>query len=83
MTLNDEITAVENVVQVARDAANQHLERAEKDLHVESTGLQHYKDFLDATINNARFILARCRDMASEPTIAVEACTESIGRSLL
>ncbi len=83
MTLNDEITAVENVVQFASDAANQHLERAEKDLHVESTGLQRCKDFLDATINNARFILARCGDMASEPAIAAEACTESIGRSLL
>jgi hypothetical protein len=83
MTLDDEILAVENVVQVARDAANEHLERAEKDLHLGSTGLEHYKDFLDATIANARSVLARCRDMVSSPAIAAEASTPSIVQGLL
>lgn len=83
MTLDDEILAVESLVQVARDAATEHLERAENGLHLGSTGLKHYKDFLDATIANGRSVLARCRDMVSAPAIAADATTTSIVQGLL
>ena len=73
MTLDDEITAVENLVHAGRGAATEHLERATKDLHLGSTVLAHYKDFLDATILNARSTLARCREMVSAPAISAEA----------
>lgn len=83
MTLDDEIMAVEAVVQFARDAATERLERAEKDLHLGSAGLDRYRDFLDATIANTKSVLARCRDMLSAPAIAAEASTASVVQSLL
>jgi hypothetical protein len=82
MTLDDEIMAVEHLVQVARDAATEHLERATKDLHLGSTGQKHYQDFLDTTVLNARSTLARCREMVSAPAVAAEAST-SIVQALL
>jgi hypothetical protein len=83
MTLDDEILAVEAVVQFARDAATEHLERAAKDLHLKNPGLEHYKDFLSATILNANSILARCREMGSAPTIATDPAATSIVQGLL
>jgi hypothetical protein len=83
MTLEEEILAVETVVQVAHGAATEHLGRAEKDLHLGSTGLLHYKDFLDGTLLNASATLARSREMASAPAIAAEASSEGIVRALL
>jgi hypothetical protein len=82
MTLDDEVMAVENLVHVARDAATEHLERATKDLHLGSTALAHYKDFLDATILNARSTLTCCREMVSTPAISAEASV-SIVQGLL
>jgi hypothetical protein len=83
MTLDDEIIAVETVVQVARDAAAEHLERAEKDLHLKRSELEHYKDFLGATDLNGRSLVARCREMVSVPAIATEPATTSIVQGLL
>src|SRR4051794_36499582 len=65
MMLDDEIIAVEAVVHAASGAATEHFERATKDLNLGRTVLAHYKDFLDATLLNARSILARCREMGS------------------
>jgi hypothetical protein len=82
MTLDDEIMAVETLVHAGRDAATEHLERATKDLYLGSTVLAHYKDFLDATILNARSILARCRELVAAPALPAEA-SASIVQELL
>lgn len=83
MTLDDEILAVETMVQFARDAATEHLERAAKDLHLKNSGIAHYKDFLRATILNTSSTLARCREMVSVPAIATEPGATSIVQGLL
>jgi hypothetical protein len=73
MTLDEEITAVEGVIQAARSAATEHLERAQKDLHLEGSLLGRYQDFLSATVVDATATLARCREVASAPIAAPEA----------
>ena len=78
-----EIKAVEDLVQVARDAATEHLDRATKDLHLGSRGLVYYKDLLDGSILNARSTLARCRELASVPSTAIEASPTSVVQGLL
>ena len=65
MTFDEEITAVEKLVQVARDAATEHLERATKDLRLSIKELAHYETFLSATVLNATSTLTRCRETAS------------------
>jgi hypothetical protein len=82
MTLDEEITAVETLVHAGRAAATEHLERATKDLHLGSTGLAYYKDFLDATLLNARSTLARCRELVAAPAISAEV-SASIAQGLL
>jgi ClpX C4-type zinc finger len=83
MTPEDEIKAVGEVVQAARDNADVHLKHAEADLHVGGAALAHYRDFLDASVLNARSILARCSDLVSVPAIAAEPSTSNIVRGLL
>jgi hypothetical protein len=67
MTLDDEIEAVEDVVRTARGAATEHLARATEDLRLRSATLARYRDFLDATVQNAELTLARCREVAAVP----------------
>src|SRR4051812_20791471 len=83
MTPEEEIKADGEVIQAARDYADVHLKRAERDLHLGGKGLAHYKDFLDASVLNARSILARCSDLVSVPVIAAEPSTSNIVRGLL
>jgi hypothetical protein len=73
MTLDEEITAVEAVVQAASSAATEHLERATRDLKLRGTVLGHYKDFLNASLLNARSIMAWCRQMQSTAVLSAEA----------
>lgn len=83
MSPAEEIKAVGEVVQATRDNADVHLQRAEKDLHLEGAGLAHYRDFLDASVLNARSILTICNDLVSAPAIAAEPSTSNIVRGLL
>ena len=72
MTLEEEILATESVVEAARGAAAEHLQRAEKDLDLGSSGRAHYKDFLDGTVSNASATLTRCKGLGSVPAISAE-----------
>jgi hypothetical protein len=83
MTPEEEIKAVGEVVQAARDNADVHLKRAETDLHIGGAALAHYRDFLDGSVLNARSILARCSDLVSMPAIAADQFTSNIVRGLL
>ncbi len=83
MAPEEEIKAVADVVQTARDNADVHLKRAETDLHIGDTALAHYRDFLDASVLNARSILARCSDLVSVPAISAEPSTSNVVRGLL
>src|SRR5262245_10790349 len=83
MTPEEEIKAVEEVVQAARVNADVHLKRAEEELHLTGAALSHYRDFLDASVANARSVLARCRDLASAPAIAAEPSPSNIVQGLL
>lgn len=83
MTPEEEIKAVGDVVQAARDNADVHLKRAERNLHLGGAGLAHYRDFLDASVLNARSILSRCSDLVSVPVIAAEPSTSNIVQGLL
>ncbi|WP_437586215.1 ClpX C4-type zinc finger protein [Sorangium sp. So ce1000] len=82
MTLDEEITAVENLVQFARGAAADHLERATKVLNLRSKELARYETFLDSTILNATSTLTLCRETASAPAVFPDAST-SIAQGLL
>lgn len=64
MTLEEEIQAVDEVVAFGCRVATEHADRAGV-LRLSATALAHYKDFLDATILNARSTVARCRELAS------------------
>jgi hypothetical protein len=82
MTLDEEITAVEAVVHAANSAATEHLERATRDLKLGGTVLAHYKDFLNASLLNARSIMAWCLQVQSTSTLSAEASV-SLVQSLL
>jgi len=73
MTLDEEITSVESLVQVARGAATEHLERATKNLRLGSKALAYYEDFLSATLLNATSLLTLCREIVSLSGTAAEA----------
>lgn len=83
MTPEEEIQAVFDVLQAARDNADAHLKRAEEDLHLSSGALVHYRDFLDASVLNARSILACCGDLVSAPVVAAQPSTSNIVGGLL
>ncbi|WP_437913751.1 ClpX C4-type zinc finger protein [Sorangium sp. So ce302] len=82
MTLDDEITAVKDLVQFARSAAAEHLERATKDLHLGRKALSRYQDFLSVTIDNADSALKHCREAVSSPAALAQAST-TIAQGLL
>ncbi len=73
MTLDEEITAVEGVVDAASRAAAEHLERATKDLKLGGAALARYEDFQDATLRNARSTLSCCRELRSASASPAEA----------
>lgn len=77
MTLDDEIRAVDDLVQTARSAMTEHLARATKDLRLGRKALMHYQDFLNATITNAESMLTCCREAASERAASVQASTST------
>src|SRR4051812_1905554 len=81
MTLDEEIQAVDKVVAFGRGVATEYAERAAGALPMNATDLAHYKDFLDATIINARSTLAHCRELAGGPTSA--AASASVAQGLL
>ena len=83
MTPEEEIKAVGEVIQAARDAADVHLKRATTDLHLGGAALAHYRDFLDGSVRNAQSILARCSDLISVPALAAEPFTSNVVRGLL
>jgi hypothetical protein len=78
MTLDDEITATENVVQAARNAAAEHLQRATEVLHLGSTAGAHYKDFLNATLLAAESTLVHCRKIVSVRGMPASECTHIV-----
>ncbi|WP_437479723.1 ClpX C4-type zinc finger protein [Sorangium sp. So ce1014] len=82
MTLDDEITAAEDLVQVARSTATEHLGRATKDLHLECEAMKRYQDFVNATIVNAESTLRHCRETASELAVFAQTST-AIAQGLL
>ncbi|WP_437958111.1 ClpX C4-type zinc finger protein [Sorangium sp. So ce119] len=82
MTLDDEITAVEDLVQVAQTAVTEHLERATNDLHLERKTLNRYQDFLNSTITSAESTIRHCRETASALTASPGAST-NIGQYIL
>lgn len=82
MALDDEITAVEDLVQVARNAATEHLERATKDLYPGCETLNRYHDFVNATITNAESTLRHCRESASALAVFAQTST-TIAQGLL
>ncbi|XYH97136.1 ClpX C4-type zinc finger protein [Sorangium sp. So ce1128] len=82
MTLDDEITAVEDLVQVAQNAAAEHLGRATKDPHLECEALNRYQDFVNATIANAESTLRHCRETASALAVFTQTST-AIAQGLL
>jgi hypothetical protein len=75
---DDEINLTATVVQAARDAAAEHMQRATDALHLESTVLAHYKDFLNATILVAESTLANCRKMVAVPVMPVSECAQIV-----
>jgi hypothetical protein len=75
MTLDDEITAVEDLAQVARSAATESLERATTDLRLDRETLDRYQQLVDATITSAESTLRHCRKIASAPTVPARAPT--------
>lgn len=75
MTLNDEIAAAEDLVQVARDTAAGRLERAKKHLRIGRKLLNRYQRFVSATIANAESTLRHCREIASDLAVNAQAPT--------
>ncbi|MDC3988001.1 ClpX C4-type zinc finger protein [Polyangium jinanense] len=69
MSLPEEIAITEEVVQAARDAAVEHLQRAKEDLHLESAAGSRYEDFLNATLRTAESTLAHCQKIMTMPGI--------------
>ena len=65
MTIDDEIAMTAPVVEVARNNAAEHIQRAKEALHLDSVALAQYKDFLNATIVVAESTIAHCRKLAS------------------
>ncbi|WP_437600106.1 ClpX C4-type zinc finger protein [Sorangium sp. So ce590] len=82
MTLDDEITAVEDLVQVARSAAAEHLGRATEHLYLGCEALNRYHDFVNATIANAESTLGHCRETASALAVFAQTST-AIAQGLL
>ncbi|WP_437948273.1 hypothetical protein WME98_47905 [Sorangium sp. So ce296] len=75
MTFDDEITAVEDLAQVARSAATESLERATNDLRLGREALDRYQRLVDAAITSAESTLRHCRKIASDPTDPARAPT--------
>ncbi|WP_437728920.1 hypothetical protein [Sorangium sp. So ce861] len=75
MTLDDEITEVEGLAQVARSAATESLERATNDLRLGREALDRYQRLVDAAITSAESTLRHCRKIASDPTDPARAPT--------
>ncbi|WP_437777249.1 ClpX C4-type zinc finger protein [Sorangium sp. So ce1097] len=76
MMLNDEITAAEDLVQVARNTAAGRLERAKRHLHIGRKPLSRYRRFVSATIANAESAIRHCRKMASDLAAHTQAPTD-------
>lgn len=82
MTLDDETTTVEELVQAARTAATEHLERATNDLRLGRKTLDRYQDFLNSTIVSAESTIRNLRETASA-LAAVPEASANIGQNIL
>ena len=65
MKLEEELIAVESVVQAALHAATEHYEDVKGIQQFDEEPLAHYKNFLDSTISRAESTLVLCRRIAS------------------
>ena len=74
MLLDEEITATEKLVQAARNAAAEHLQRATEALHLENTAAAHYKDFLNTALRSAQSMVVHCRNIVSVQQIPASEC---------
>jgi len=72
MTLDEEVSSAERVVQAGRDNAAQHLERVAAVMRLDPRTIDDYQKFLDATASAAGYTIQLCRRLVS-------ACTESDG----
>lgn len=65
MTIDEELEAAEEVVDVASRAATEHYQRATTTLRLRSDVAARYKDFLDSAVHAARSSVAHGRQLAS------------------
>ena len=82
MTLDEELTAVENVVQAGLDAAKEHLARMTDVAHPNKATIAHYNDYLDTTTSVASSILVICRRLVSTGVSSDTTSTDELTRAI-
>jgi hypothetical protein len=78
MTLDEELTAAESVVQAGRENATQHLERVVAAYRLNETTIDHYRKYLDTTTSVAQATLGSCRRIVSSSALPTEDVRQAV-----
>lgn len=65
MTLEEELTAAEEVIQAGRENAAQHLQRVARVVPLDATIVEHYRCYLDTSTSVAQSTIELCRRIVS------------------
>jgi hypothetical protein len=83
MHLNDEITATEEMIALARANAVEVLASTAPRLNLDAKTLAHYQKFIDWCLASAASILAECRTIAAMPDVPPDVAKQVIEPLLL